>query len=40
LVEREEEEVIVGNSLHRKTLCPIVGAEGEDAAFAVEIYCQ
>jgi hypothetical protein len=27
-------------SLHQKTFCPVVGAEGEDAAFAVEIYCQ
>jgi hypothetical protein len=28
--------LVVGDLLHQKTLCAVVGAEGEDFAFAVE----
>ena len=33
--ERDWEEGMVEYVLHQKTLCPVVGAEGEDFAFAV-----
>jgi hypothetical protein len=28
---------VVGDLLHQKTLCAVVGAEGEDFAFAVNV---
>jgi hypothetical protein len=32
---KREGKIVVGNLLHQKTLGPVVGAEGEDFAFAV-----